>query len=108
MNSTYFKWKWVQDGEVLNENEQRFSTRSDCFTNGFALKQDDSKLQFAKMKITCYDAKTDRAMLEKKVYGSFDMGHGIRIQAVEYDGKPHIDMRIWDTSAEGKGECFYM
>ncbi len=103
MNSTYFKWKWVQDGETLCENEQIFSTRSDCFTDGFAAKMGNSKLQFAKMIITCYDAKTDRALLEKKVYGSFDLGHGIKLQAVEFDEKPHIDIRTWDTSAKGKG-----
>jgi len=112
MDSTYFKWKWVQDGEVLAENDGKFNARIDCCTDAYSAKLQDNKkdnkrLEFAKMKVTCYDAKTDRALMEKKVYGSFDLGHDIKIQAVEYDEKPRIDIRTWDTSAKGKGECVF-
>ncbi len=111
MNSTYFKWEWVKDGKVLNENDQRFDTRNKCFTDALRTRLNDDnlnddKLDDTRIRVTCYEASTDRQVPEKKVYGSFDLGHGIRIQAVEYDGKPRIDIRIWEKTPKGKGKCF--
>ena len=96
MKSTYFKWEWVKDENVVSKSTERFNSRVDCFTDAM-----ESERDAAEMIITCYDANKP----ERKVHGSFELGHGIQIHALEYNGKPRIDIRKWEKSAQGKGKC---
>ena len=100
MNSTYYQWKWVIGERITAASTEEFSDRAECIADAAQGHRDD-----AEMIITGFNANTNRPLLEKKVYGSFDLGHGIKLQAVEYNGKPHIDIRTWETSAKGKGQC---
>ena len=94
MNSTYFKWEWVKDDKVVSTSTGRFKSRADCFTDAMISERDADELS-----ITRYDAKKP----ERRVRGSLELGHGIRIQAVEFNGEPRIDIRTWEKSAQGKG-----
>ena len=89
MNSTYFQWKWVIGERITAASTEEFSNRAECIADAAQGHRDD-----AEMIITGFNANTNRPLLEKKVYGSFDLGHGIKLQAVEYNGKPHIDWRV--------------
>ncbi len=42
---------------------------------------------------------------QQPMRGSLELGHGIRIDALEYNGEPRIDIRTWEKSAQGKGMC---
>ena len=97
MNSTYFKWEWVKDGKVKSKSTERFESRADCMTS--AMESAYSERPGAEVVITRYDANKP----ESRVRGSSELGHGIRIQAVEFNGEPRIDIRTWEKSAQGKG-----
>jgi hypothetical protein len=93
MESTvaYFKWTWVQDGEMVKESTNTFSQKTDCFNDALENIPDTDE---PVMRITAYNA-NGMVLREKKVYGSFELGHGIRLQPLSYNGKPRIDIRKW-------------
>ncbi len=86
----------MKDGKVMSKSTERFESRAACLAEAM-----ESSRAGAEMDITRYDANKP----ESKLRGSLELGHGIRIDALEYNGEPRIDIRTWEKSAQGKGMC---
>ncbi len=97
----YFLWKWIlsTDDSIMIQGHMKFIKEADCREAGMRCQPvydtwDGPDSPVANLIVTAYDHQ-DRAMPVKEVRGTFDLWSDVRIQALVYDGQPHIDIRRW-------------